>query len=173
MISLPRASRRSVLLALGAALASGPALSAIVPGDKATSILVLKARRAMFLMKRGEIMKRYCIGLGREPVGAKLQQGDLRTPEGFYTIDGRNADSRYHRALHISYPNEDDLIAARRARVDPGGNIEIHGFPETSESFGPYGCSSDWTDGCIAVKNPDIEEIWSLVDDGTLVEIRK
>ena len=165
--------RRAVLLALGGALLIAPRAFAAGETPKADAILVLKSRRRLYVLSKGNVLKRYCIGLGRQPEGAKLQLGDQRTPEGFYTIDGRNAQSKYHRALHISYPNEEDAIAARRAGVDPGDGIEIHGFPDDFKTADAKGCSADWTDGCIAVPNEAIDELWNMVDDGTLVEIRK
>ena len=165
--------RRAVLLALGATVMAGPNVWAAADAQKADAILVLKSRRRLYVLNKGNILKRYCIGLGHQPEGAKLQVGDQRTPEGFYRIDGRNAQSKFHRSLHISYPNEEDQIAARRAGVDPGNHIAIHGFPDDFKTTDAKGCSADWTDGCIAVSNAAIEEIWDMVDDGTLVEIRK
>jgi hypothetical protein len=135
-------------------------------------VVVHKAARTLTLSARGRSVKVYKIALGRNPVGHKQQEGDGRTPEGRYVIDFRKRDSAFHRALHISYPNVDDRARARRRGVSPGGAIMIHGL---KNGFGAVGAAHrlrDWTDGCIAVTNPEIEEIWRLVRDGTPIEIR-
>lgn len=126
----------------------------------------------MQLMHAGRTIKTFKIALGRQPVGPKTQQGDHRTPEGMYVIDGRNAHSKFHRSLHISYPNAADRERARRLGVSPGGDIFIHGLPNGYGWIGAAHRARDWTDGCIAVTDQEIEEIWKLVDNGTPVEIR-
>jgi len=118
------------------------------------------------------VIKSYRIALGGTPVGRKEQQGDHKTPEGLYTIVGRNPSSQYHRALRVSYPNAEDRARAAKRGVPPGGDIMIHGLPNGYGWVGRGHLAKDWTDGCIAVTDQEIEEIWTLVADGTPVEIR-
>ena len=129
-------------------------------------VVVNKARREMVLLHGESVVRSYRIALGREPVGHKQQEGDGRTPEGRYTIDRRNPKSAYHLSLHISYPSEADRERARAAGVDPGGDIMIHGMPNSGAE-----CTGDWTQGCIAVTDREMEEVWELVADGTAIEI--
>ena len=117
-------------------------------------------------------MVTYRIALGGQPYGAKRCAGDNRTPEGLYTIDSRNAASAFHRALHVSYPNPADREAARRLGCRPGGDIMIHGLPKGYAWLGKAHAVHDWTRGCIAVTNGEIEQIWRLVPNGTRVEIK-
>ena len=140
--------------------------------SKADRIVVHKQARTMALMRAGQVIKTYKIALGGEPVGPKIRQGDHRTPEGAYMIDSRNAHSQFHRSLHISYPNAVDKERARKLGVATGGDIYIHGLPNGYGFIGAAHRARDWTDGCIAVTDQEIEEIWRLVDDGTPVEIR-
>ena len=140
------------------------------PKPKADRILIEKAARKMTLFQGEETLKTYRISLGRQPVGAKQQEGDGKTPEGRYTIDGRNAGSAFHLSLRISYPNAADRAQAAKSGVKPGGQIMIHGLPNGMPDFGS-GILSDWTDGCVAVSNAEIEEIWKLVPNGAAVEI--
>jgi murein L,D-transpeptidase YafK len=139
---------------------------------RASRIVVNKKERTMQLMRNSKVLRSYRIALGGEPVGAKTQQGDHRTPEGNYVVDRRNMRSKFHRALHISYPNAADRERARKLGVSPGGDIFIHGLPNGYGWIGGAHRAHDWTDGCIAVTDQEIEEIWQLVDDGTPVEIR-
>jgi murein L,D-transpeptidase YafK len=118
------------------------------------------------------VVKTYRIALGAAPVGPKERQGDHKTPEGTYFISGRNANSQYHRSLRVSYPSAEDRARAAKRGVSPGGDIMIHGLPNGYGWVGRGHLSKDWTEGCIAVTDPEIEEIWSLVADGTPVEIR-
>jgi murein L,D-transpeptidase YafK len=126
----------------------------------------------MELIHAGQVIKSYKVALGGEPVGPKTRQGDHRTPEGVYLIDGRNAHSQFHRSLHISYPSATDRERARRLGVATGRDIYIHGLPNGYGFVGSAHRARDWTDGCIAVTDAEIEEIWRLVDNGTVVEIR-
>jgi murein L,D-transpeptidase YafK len=135
-------------------------------------VVVLKSRRLLELLHQGRVIKSYPIDLGRDPLGPKLRQGDNRTPEGIYRIDRRQAVSRYHLALHISYPSAADAARARSQQLDPGGAVFIHGFPPGFDLADPAAFQKDWTAGCIAVSNRAIEEIWREVADGTVVEIR-
>jgi murein L,D-transpeptidase YafK len=140
--------------------------------SKADRIIVHKKERTMELLHAGQAIKSYKIALGGEPVGAKTRQGDHRTPEGVYVIDNRNAQSKFHRSLHISYPNAADRERARKLGVSPGGDVFIHGLPNGYGFVGAAHRARDWTDGCIAVTDQEIEEIWKLVNNGTSVEIR-
>jgi murein L,D-transpeptidase YafK len=140
--------------------------------EKADMILVVKHERLLYLLRDGQVMKSFHVMLGHEPYGMKIRQGDGRTPEGFYWIDKRNADSSYHLALHISYPDMEDVARAHRLGVVPGGNVMIHGLPNGYILTSTRELRKDWTDGCIAVTNHAIEEIWSAVDDGTPIEIK-
>lgn len=135
-------------------------------------IIVEKSARRLHLMSAGKAVRTYRIALGRNPVGHKLQEGDKKTPEGIYVVDGRNVNSSYHRSLHISYPSEADIQQARRSGVSPGGNIMIHGIRNGLGWLGPLHRVVDWTQGCIAVTNKEIEEIWALVPNGTAIELR-
>lgn len=138
----------------------------------ADKILIEKKARRLTLLSKGRVLKTYKIALGSNPIGPKEMQGDNKTPEGIYVIDSRNRDSRYHISLHISYPNEKDKKRAKELGVSPGGDIMIHGIKNDFSWVGDFHSESDWTNGCIAVTNEEIEEIDRLVPDGTIVEIR-
>lgn len=139
----------------------------------ADKIVVEKKQRKMYLMQDGQIFKEYKISLGSNPIGAKQQENDGKTPEGLYIIERRNPKSKFHLSLKISYPNEADKQWAKEHNVSAGGDIMIHGFPNRIPDFlFNYFHKSDWTQGCIAVTNKEIEEIWELVKDGTPIEIR-
>lgn len=140
--------------------------------EKADRVLVLKSQRRLELLHGGVPFKIYPIALGSHPKGPKRQEGDGRTPEGVYLIDWRSAHSLYHLALHISYPDDFDRANARRRHISPGDAIFIHGMPESFGHSDPVRFFQDWTDGCIAVGNIAIEEIWKAVDDGTPIEIK-
>jgi len=139
----------------------------------ADKIVVKKSQRRLYLMRDGKPFRTYRISLGANPEGHKRYRGDNRTPEGRYTIDWRNPRSKFYKALHISYPNLEDRISARRAGWDPGGAIMIHGEP----GFAQYAelrdavSKEDWTQGCIAVSNLALDEIWRYTTDGTPIEI--
>ena len=134
-------------------------------------IIVRKAKRELVLLSQGNVLRSYLVALGRAPVGAKQRQGDGKTPEGSYTITGRNKRSSYHRSLRVSYPNAGDKARARRLGVSTGGDIMIHGLPNGMGRIGAAHRKADWTEGCIAVTNGEIEEIWRLVPDGTPIRI--
>ena len=148
------------------------AKSATPRTDSADRIVVEKSARTMKLMHGAKILKTYKVALSREPVGAKEREGDHKVPEGEYVVDSKNSRSRFHLALHISYPNGADREKARKLGVRPGGNIEIHGLDSKYSWVGSLQRQVDWTDGCIAVTNPEIDEIWPIVAVGTPVEIR-
>ena len=138
----------------------------------AEKILVKKSARKMFLLdKQSKIIKEYSIALGDSPKGHKTQEGDEKTPEGIYTINYRNPKSSYHLSLHISYPNSADKLQAKKRGVSAGGDIFIHGSPNGFNLFDSAYSAFDWTDGCIAVSNKEIEEVWKLVKNGTKIEI--
>jgi lipoprotein-anchoring transpeptidase ErfK/SrfK len=135
-------------------------------------VLVIKSAHRLELMSHGEPVKAYKISLGKQPRGPKLAEGDRRTPEGFYWLDWRKTSDRFNLAMHVSYPNIDDAARARREGTSPGGMIMIHGTPISDDYPEWYFASLDWTDGCIAMNNADMREVWSLVKDGTMIEIR-
>jgi len=141
-------------------------------GGPADKILINKKERQLTLLSTGKVLKTYRIALGGNPNGPKERQGDNKTPEGTYFIDARNKDSRYHISLHLSYPNERDRRRARARGVSPGGDIMIHGIKNGYSSVGELHTEYDWTKGCIAVTDEEIEEIERFVPDGTPVEIR-
>jgi tetratricopeptide (TPR) repeat protein len=136
------------------------------------SILIEKSTRRLKLLSRGEVLKSYKIALGGNPIGPKERQGDNKTPVGTYIIDARNRDSRFHLSLHISYPNERDKKRAKELGVSPGGDIMIHGIKNGFSWVGNAHTGVDWTKGCIAVTDQEIEEIDKLAPNGTIVEIR-
>ncbi len=128
---------------------------------RADLVIVNKTRRELLLLRGASVLRSYRIAIGRSPLGHKAREGDLKTPEGAYVIDGRNPKSAYHLALHISYPNDADRERARALGIDPGGDIMIHGGKEHAGD----------TRGCIAVTDAEMEEIWNLVPDGTPIRI--
>jgi murein L,D-transpeptidase YafK len=145
----------------------------IAPGVKIDRIVVLKRDRRMMLYSDSVLIKTYAISLGRAPVGAKQREGDKRTPEGNYVIAEHKRDSLYHRALRTSYPSQEDAEHARAAGYSPGSDIMIHGMRNGLGFIGRFHLLSDWTAGCIAVTNADIDEIFQHVDDGAAIEIKK
>ena len=135
-------------------------------------ILVEKSKRKMTLLKLGTELKTYNIALGHNPEGPKVQQGDKKTPEGNYYVDRKIRNSIYHRALHLSYPNPADVERAKALGVSPGGSIMIHGMKPDKLWMGDVQYLFNWTNGCIALTNREIEEVFDLVSEGTSVEIR-
>ncbi len=156
-------------------LFSGPAVTGEIspstdrPVDR---VIVEKAKRTLTLMKQDQEVKTYRVALGRDPVGPKTRKGDQKTPEGLYYVDYKVRNSIYYRALHLSYPNQDDLERARDLQVPPGGSIMIHGMKEDKLWMGDVQYLFNWTNGCIALTNPEMEEVWDLVSPWTPVEIR-
>jgi murein L,D-transpeptidase YafK len=157
-----------VLLSLSC-ICSEPAQASLLKADK---VVVIKGERLMMLLKNGEILKTYKVALGRNPVGQKMRQGDKKTPEGTYYLDWRTDHSKFHRALHISYPNAADIRKARALGVSPGSSVMIHGLPDGFGDLGEMHRTIDWTKGCIALTNEEIDEIWRLVPVGTPIEIK-
>ena len=139
---------------------------------RANRIVILKAKRELTLYFADAPVKTYKIALGKSPVGAKQCEGDNHTPEGTYRIDSRNSNSHYHRAIHVSYPNATDIARAKKIGCNPGGDIMIHGIKNGFGWLGAAHRTVDWTLGCIAVTDEEIEEIWAAVPNGTAVEIR-
>jgi murein L,D-transpeptidase YafK len=137
----------------------------------ADRIVIEKSAHTMKLMSGDQVLKTYKVALGN-PKGAKHQEGDRETPEGEYVIDAKNEHSHFHRALHISYPNTADRERAKKLGVSPGGDVEIHGLPSMFAWVGSLHRLKDWTAGCVAVTNSEMDEIWPLVPSGTKVEIR-
>jgi murein L,D-transpeptidase YafK len=138
----------------------------------ADSLVLNKSRRELVVYYRGDPVHVYYVALGKSPVGDKLRIGDNRTPEGLFYIEGRNPNSRYHLSLRISYPDATHRARAAKLGVEPGGDIMIHGLPEEQAAFGPAHRDYDWTNGCIAVTNKEIEELWRVIRDGTPIEIK-
>lgn len=162
------------LAALAATISSAAvAAPALVSEDRrADFVEVDKSDRELRLLRGGEVLKTYRVSLGFAPEGDKRQEGDGKTPEGRYVIDYRNPQSRFHLSLHISYPDAEDRAEAKARGVSPGGEIFIHGGPGIKGQFASLWRGKDWTLGCIAVTDEEIEEIWALVPNGTPIEIR-
>ena len=139
--------------------------------EKADRVVVRKSERRLVLLREGRKIAEYGIALGGAPEGHKQKEGDERTPEGEYVIDWRNEKSGYYKSLHISYPNEADKARAKARGESPGGLIMIHGQKNRFGWLAPLTQRADWTDGCIAVTNREMEEIWRSVDDGTPIVI--
>jgi murein L,D-transpeptidase YafK len=135
-------------------------------------VVVEKSTHRLALFRDGQVLRTYRVALGRGGPDPKSREGDARTPEGTYYIDRHNPHSCCHLALHISYPNAGDVAAARARGVSAGSGIEIHGLPPSLRWLGSWHWTRDWTHGCIAVTDSEIEEIWGMVPDGTPIEIR-
>jgi len=136
----------------------------------ADKVLVIKSEKLLILLKNGEILKSYKIALGKNR-GPKIRQGDNRTPEGRYIIDRHYISSKFYKSLHLSYPNHSDITRAQKSGYHPGNNVEIHGLPKEFEDLGTFQSKLNWTKGCIAVSNSEMDEIWELVANGTPVVI--
>ncbi|HKV93760.1 MAG TPA: L,D-transpeptidase family protein [Candidatus Angelobacter sp.] len=162
--------RRSVVLSF--LLLAAVSLASPAAKPLADRILIIKSTRTMTLYSGNRVLRTYKVALGTVPVGPKRVEGDHKTPEGIYTIDARNPQSQFHLSLHISYPDAADRERARKLGARPGGAIMIHGLPADFAYLGALHRKVDWTDGCVAVTNAEIEEIWKLVPVGTRVEIR-
>jgi murein L,D-transpeptidase YafK len=161
--------RRRTLILMLVVLAASFAAAETPQADK---IIIVKSTRTMTLMKGDKVLKTYRVALGTVPVGPKQVHGDHKTPEGSYVISGKNPASRFHLALRVSYPGPADRARARKLGSSPGGDIMIHGLGREFAFLGLLQWRTDWTDGCVAVTNEEIDEIWRLVPVGTSVEIR-
>ena len=161
-----------LLLAIGSIIGWSQYLPARLPeGTHADRVVVKKAAHALELFRGAGLLRSYQVSLGREPREQKQRNGDGRTPEGDYALDYRKANSSFHRALHISYPTPKDAAAARARGDNPGGLIMVHGIRNGLGFLGRIHTLIDWTDGCVAVTNREIEEIWRVVPDGTPIRI--
>jgi murein L,D-transpeptidase YafK len=156
----------AALTALSLAGCGTPSKFRSYDGPPVTGIVVNKAARRMYLLSGNTALRAFDVQLGSHPVGHKMMEGDGRTPEGYYMIDRRNPNSDYHLSVGISYPNEQDMARAQAMGVSPGGNIFIHGTPHAKHR------TVDWTAGCIAVTNDEIEEIYAMVREGTPILIQ-
>src|SRR5580704_4267550 len=156
--------RTRVLTAVLAGLLCALGTSQTAPTPlHADRVVVLKKERTLQLLNQGKVIKTYKVALGGDPVGPKTRQGDHKTPEGVYVLNFRNAHSQFYKSMHISYPNEHDQAEARRRGVSPGGDVFVHGLPNGYGAIGAAHRLKDWTDGCIAVTNEEIDEIWKAV----------
>ena len=142
-----------------------------IAGANGLRIVIEKKAHRMLVYSGGKELARYKISIGRGGLGKKTREGDKLTPEGSYVIDRRNPKSGYHRAMHISYPNKEDLAAAAKAGVAPGGDIMIHGLRNGFGWIGKLHRLVDWTLGCVALTNSEIDDLWALIPDGTPVDI--
>lgn len=140
--------------------------------QRADRVVVIKHDHKLLLMRADMVLKTYSVALGTVPTGAKERQGDHRTPEGLYLLDSRNAKSRFYKAIHISYPSAEDRGRAAKRGLSPGGDVFIHGLPNGYGYIGAAHRLKDWTDGCIAVTNTEIDEIWTMVPNRTPIEIK-
>jgi murein L,D-transpeptidase YafK len=141
-------------------------------GTTVDRIVVEKSARRLSIFSDSKQLKTYRVALGRNPIGPKQEEGDMKTPEGIYKVDGRNPQSNFHLALHISYPSDEDEKHAAAHGVSAGFDIMIHGIQNRRGWIGAFHRWKDWTAGCIAVTNEEIEELWRVTPDGTIIEIR-
>ncbi|HEY4972195.1 MAG TPA: L,D-transpeptidase family protein [Steroidobacteraceae bacterium] len=157
-------------MASGSSMAAMPAsVAATVP--IADQVLVRKSERRLYLLRHGEVLRSYRVALGLIPDGPKERAGDFRTPEGRYQLTRRNSRSDYFLSIQVSYPNAEDLRRARRDHVNPGGSIMVHGLPNFQRHPPDYYAAADWTDGCIAMSDADMVELWLMVQDNTPIDI--
>ena len=167
---------RGFLAVLGTALLLGEAAAEeqdLATGpDRADYVVVDKSDRKLYLYKAGRVLREFDVALGQMPSGPKQREGDFRTPEGKYFLDERNVNSDFFLSIHVSYPNETDRARARELGVDPGGQIMIHGLPNEPKYDLRHYQGTDWTDGCIAVSNSDMVDIWLMTRESTPIEIR-
>jgi L,D-peptidoglycan transpeptidase YkuD (ErfK/YbiS/YcfS/YnhG family) len=183
IVAAPAAAPVAAMAAKSAVVIAGPdgrvpmpawtagARTGMARAARADSIVVEKGVRRMTLFAGGEAVGTYLVAIGKTAFGAKERAGDFRTPEGLYHIDARNPNSRFHLALHVSYPNAQDVARAKQLGVSTGGDIMIHGLPNGQGSVGSQHRSYDWTNGCVAVTDQEIEEIWNAVPVGTPIRI--
>ena len=160
----PGVSSPAVLIAPGA-----PSVSATMP--IADQVVVRKSQRRLYLLRHGEVLRSYRVALGLLPEGPKERAGDFRTPEGRYQLTRRNSRSDYFLSIQVSYPNESDLKRAHKNHWDAGGSIMIHGLPNQLKHAPAYYEITDWTDGCIALSNADMVEVWLLAPDNAPIDI--
>ena len=169
-VANPQSSKALLLAALVVIAMPGVSVTGEFP--VADKVLIEKSERKLHLLKDGVPFRSFDIALGIRPLGDKEEEGDFRTPEGTYILDIRNPQSDFFLAIHVSYPNQQDRRNAKRKGVSPGGAIMIHGQPNSPTKSEAYYRTQDWTDGCIAVSNSDMIDIWLMTADNTLIEIR-
>ena len=168
-----QADTMPVVLAGGPSASTAGAAGTAAPKNMlADSVVLDKSSRQLTLYYRGQLVRTYGVALGKNPVGDKITRGDGRTPEGLYHIESRNPQSKYHLSLRISYPDAAHRALAAKRGVSPGGDVMIHGLPSAFAMIGALHRQQDWTLGCIAVTNDEIEEIWRAVPDGAPILIR-
>jgi murein L,D-transpeptidase YafK len=154
-------------------LFTAPAVRAVSEAlPMADRVVVVKAERRLYLMRGGVPFRSFRVWLGLDPTGHKEQEGDFRTPEGTYRLDAKNPQSEYFLSIHVSYPNREDVERAHRGHREPGGAIMIHGLPNAPKHSPEYYLRNDWTNGCIALTNDDMLEVWLLTRVDTPIEIR-
>lgn len=175
-MSEPRPSRplrrAGPALALAAALAvAGSAAAAAEELAAADHVVVRKAERKLYLYRGGQVLGEYRIALGLNPVGHKQRENDFRTPEGHYLLAQRNTRSNYFLSIQVSYPNPADMRRARQHGWPAGGSIMIHGFPNSPSHSASYYETTDWTNGCIALSNSDMVEVWMRTPENTPIDI--
>jgi hypothetical protein len=171
-VAAPAAAMPTLAMAMPVpgAEATGSAWSGTIP--IADRIVVRKSERRLYLMRRGEVLRSYRVALGLQPAGPKERAGDFRTPEGRYLLTRRNARSDFFLSIQVSYPNDDDVRRARHQHVDPGGSIMLHGLPNNLRHPPEYYATADWTDGCIAMSDSDMVELWMMTQDNTPIDIQ-
>ncbi len=157
-----------ITIALACLLYSG----AVHSEQKADFVLVIKSKSRLYLMRKGEVFASFRVSFGRNPKGHKQHQGDGRTPEGRYTLGYKNSNSSFYKSIHISYPNATDRKNAKQRGVDPGGDIMIHGQRNRWGWLSPIAQLFNWTNGCIALSDRNMDAVWKAVDVGTPIEIR-
>ncbi len=140
--------------------------------EQVDKVVVYKSERKLYLLKSGKVLRVYKVALGNNPIGPKQQEGDEKTPEGAYMLDWRNSKSAYHKSIHISYPNEKDKRNAKQLGISAGGDIMIHGMNQQTAWLGGIQHWKDWINGCIALSNPEMDEVWAMVKNGTEIEIK-
>lgn len=161
-----------LVLATLAPVRSGVAIATADSLQTADAVLVVKSERKLYLLREGQPFRSYRVALGLNPYGHKEREGDQRTPEGRYALDLRNPRSEFFLSIRVSYPNDRDVANARRKRARPGGSIMIHGLPNVPKRSPEYYRRTDWTDGCIALSNEDMLEVWLLTRPNIPIEIR-
>lgn len=160
---------RSILFA--ASIFCLPIAVCVAADKKADAVLINKSEKSLYLLSDDKIFARYHVVFGGKPKGHKVQKGDQRTPEGKYVLDYKNQNSNYFKSIHISYPNAQDIATARKLGVDPGGHIMIHGQPNDLGFLRKFSQLINWTDGCIALTDKDMQAVWDAVDAGTPINI--
>lgn len=168
-----RATLLPPLISLTVAIAAltSPTLQASSNLGKVDLVVITKSESNMALLRDGKILKQYRIAMGDLPTGHKLKEGDQRTPQGRYVLDYKKPDSAYYKSIHISYPNEEDKLRAKALGIKPGGMIMIHGQNPNSSLPPEQAQQYNWTNGCIAITNTEMDEVWKVVDEGTPIEI--